>query len=239
MMMTGICAVLSFHFLQFLTWHIEKNNCIKLHPLLCRIENRKISTHHICWLSHTCTPDFPPTSQFNQILPPPYPSTSHHLLRPHHRRAHGKFFSNGYDIDRAQNNNSRMILIDDRLRSVVSELLASHANRRHQSRLSCRLHPRISFQLSLCCPYLYLSQVSIYKPFEFMIFLIVTCIFFTCILTVWWKAQPKKIYKIPFSFQFLRVRIWRWFIFYSICWPFSSSSFFSIMDTKTWGTLWF
>lgn len=38
--------------------------------------------------------------------------------------AHGKFFSNGYDIDWAQDNKSRIILIDDLLRSVVSELLS-------------------------------------------------------------------------------------------------------------------
>jgi len=38
--------------------------------------------------------------------------------------AHGKFFSNGYDIDWAQSNKSRFILIDDSLRSVVSELIS-------------------------------------------------------------------------------------------------------------------
>ena len=38
--------------------------------------------------------------------------------------AHGKFFSNGYDIDWAQSNKSRFILIDDLLRSVISELIS-------------------------------------------------------------------------------------------------------------------
>ncbi|XP_058739367.1 enoyl-CoA delta isomerase 1, peroxisomal-like [Vicia villosa] len=38
--------------------------------------------------------------------------------------AHGKFFSNGYDIDWAQSFPDRLILIDDLLRSVVSDLLS-------------------------------------------------------------------------------------------------------------------
>lgn len=38
--------------------------------------------------------------------------------------AHDKFFSNGYDIDWAQSNKSRFILIDDSLRSVLSELIS-------------------------------------------------------------------------------------------------------------------
>ncbi|CAK8541010.1 unnamed protein product [Lathyrus sativus] len=37
--------------------------------------------------------------------------------------AHGKFFCNGYDIDWAQSITDRIILIDDLLRSVISELL--------------------------------------------------------------------------------------------------------------------
>ncbi|CAK8541008.1 unnamed protein product [Lathyrus sativus] len=38
--------------------------------------------------------------------------------------AHGKFFSNGYDIDWAQSFADRLVLIDDLLRSVVSDLLS-------------------------------------------------------------------------------------------------------------------
>ncbi|XP_004492115.1 enoyl-CoA delta isomerase 1, peroxisomal-like [Cicer arietinum] len=39
--------------------------------------------------------------------------------------AHGKFFCNGYDIDEAESmNNDRIILIDDLLRSVVSDLIS-------------------------------------------------------------------------------------------------------------------
>jgi enoyl-CoA hydratase/carnithine racemase len=38
--------------------------------------------------------------------------------------AHGKFFCNGYDIDWAQSITDRIILIDDLLRSVVSDLLS-------------------------------------------------------------------------------------------------------------------
>ncbi|KAL5057095.1 hypothetical protein RYX36_028699 [Vicia faba] len=38
--------------------------------------------------------------------------------------AHGKFFSNGYDIDWAQSFPDRLILVDDLLRSVVSDLIS-------------------------------------------------------------------------------------------------------------------
>lgn len=38
--------------------------------------------------------------------------------------AHGKFFSNGYDIAWAQSKKDRMVLMDDMLRSVVSDLIS-------------------------------------------------------------------------------------------------------------------
>ncbi|CAI8612031.1 unnamed protein product [Vicia faba] len=38
--------------------------------------------------------------------------------------AHGKFFCNGYDIDWAQSIHDRIILIDDLLRSVISDLIS-------------------------------------------------------------------------------------------------------------------
>jgi hypothetical protein len=41
-------------FLHFSTcYYIDTIDCINFHPLLCRLENYKLSTHHICWLSHT------------------------------------------------------------------------------------------------------------------------------------------------------------------------------------------
>jgi hypothetical protein len=65
-----------------------------------------------------------------------------------------KFFSNGYDVDRAQNNSSRMILIDYRLRSVVSELLSHPMPTIAAFTVTPSPQVTSSHIFSLCCPYL-------------------------------------------------------------------------------------